>query len=253
MEDYNMVAFCTEQTKADQEYFYSIQPMGVNACVVNLTIGGNKRNLLAQKQIKIAKNAGMVVHASHIARFTTPEEARAEAKFFLANTRAFNLSAKVVHTLIFVPTVADKTATDLINFFQETLYIHGCHKQDLCVPANLIINNAIRVNCLHLRPNLTVIDYNGFSPSVIGIGTWLFTDNYLDERQLIAYDFMDFYTRHNQVRGRQLSLDPEYIAKTGDSYWLIAHQIGIELTELLMLNNAKVEDKVFPGQRIKIA
>ena len=29
MEDYNMVAFCTEQTTAEQEYFYSIQPMGL--------------------------------------------------------------------------------------------------------------------------------------------------------------------------------------------------------------------------------
>ena len=41
MEDYNMVAFCTEKTTAEQEYFYSIQPMGVNACVVNLTVGQN--------------------------------------------------------------------------------------------------------------------------------------------------------------------------------------------------------------------
>lgn len=141
MEDYNMVAFCTEQTTAEQEYFYSIQPMGVNACVVNLTVGKNERNLLAEKQIEAARKAEMLVHASHIARFTTPEEARDEAKFFLAQTRAFNLPESAVHTLIFTPTVADKSAMELINFFQETLYLHGYRNQDLCVTAQLITNN----------------------------------------------------------------------------------------------------------------
>ena len=63
MEDYNMVAFCTEQTTAEQEYFYSIQPMGVNACVVNLTVGKNERNLLAEKQIEAARKVEMLVHA----------------------------------------------------------------------------------------------------------------------------------------------------------------------------------------------
>lgn len=48
MEDYNMVAFCTEQTTAEQEHFYSIQPIGVNACVVNLTVGG-KTNRVGKK------------------------------------------------------------------------------------------------------------------------------------------------------------------------------------------------------------
>ncbi|MBB1078308.1 GH25 family lysozyme [Limosilactobacillus rudii] len=253
MEEYNMVAFCTEQTSAEQEYFYSINPMGVNACVVNLTIGQNEQNLLAEKQIKAAKNAGMVIHVSHIARFSTPEEARNEAKFFLTHSRAFNLSEQAIHTLIFTPTVADKTAVELINFFQEILYLNGYRNQDLCVSAQLIANNIIGVGGLHLRPNLTVIDYNRLYPSVAGAGSWIFDNEYLDERQLIAYDFMDFYTKANQLRGRQLSLDSEYVARTGDNYWMIAQQLGIKLTRLLLLNNAKLDDKVVPGQRIKIA
>lgn len=253
MEDYNMVAFCTEQTTAEQEYFYSIQPMGVNACVVNLTVGKNERNLLAEKQIEAARKAEMLVHASHIARFTTPEEARDEANFFLAQTRAFNLPESAVHTLIFTPTIADKSAMELINFFQETLYLHGYRNQDLCVTAQLITNNIVQPGNLHLRPNLTVIDYNRLYPSVAGAGTWIFDDEYLDEQQLIAYDFMDFYTRPNQLRGRQLSLDTEYIVRAGDSYWMIARQLGIELAELLLLNNATVGDRIVPGQRIKIA
>ena len=78
-------------------------------------------------------------------------------------------------------------------------------------------------------------------------------DEYLDEQQLIAYDFMDFYTKPNQMRGRQLSLDTEYIVRAGDSYWMIARQLGMELAELLLLNNATVSDRIVPGQRIKIA
>ncbi len=64
---------------------------------------------------------------------------------------------------------------------------------------------------------------------------------------------MDFYTKPNQMRGRQLSLDTEYIVRAGDSYWMIAQQLGIELVELLLLNNARIGDKIVPGQRIKIA
>lgn len=190
-----MVAFCTEQTTAEQEYFYSIQPMGVNACVVNLTIGQNEQNLLAEKQIRAAKNAGMIVHVSHIARFTTPEQARDEAKFFLAHSRKLELPERAIHTLIFTPSIADKTAVELINFFQETLYLFGYRKQDLCVPAKLVANNIIMIDELQLRPNLTVIDYNRLYPSVVGAGTWIFNDRYLGENQLIAYDFMDFYTK----------------------------------------------------------
>ena len=244
-----MVAFCTEQTTAEQEYFYSIQPMGVNACVVNLTVGKNERNLLAEKQIEAARKAGMTVHASHIARFTTIKEARDEAKFFLTQT----LPESAVHTLIFTPTVADKSAMELINFFQETLYLHGYRNQDLCVTARLITDNIIQPRNLHLKPNLTVIDYNRLYPSVVGAGTWIFDDEYLDEQQLIAYDFMDFYTKPNQMRGRQLSLDTEYIVRAGDSYWMIARQLGMELAKLLLLNNATVGDKIVPGQRIRIA
>ena len=156
-------------------------------------------------------------------------------------------------TLIFTPTVADKSAMELINFFQETLYLHGYRNQDLCVTAQLITNNIVQPGNLHLRPNLTVIDYNRLYPSVAGAGTWIFDDEYLDEQQLIAYDFMDFYTKPNQMRGRQLSLDTEYIVRAGDSYWMIARQLGVELAELLLLNNATVGDRIVPGQRIKIA
>lgn len=208
---------------------------------------------MAEKQIEAAKKAGMTVHASHIARFTTPEEARDEAKFFLAQTHAFNLPESVVHTLIFTPTVADKSAMELINFFQETLYLHRYRNQDLCVTAQLITHNVVQPGNLHLKPNLTVIDYNRLYPSVVGAGSWIFDDEYLDERQLLAYDFMDFYTKPNQLRGRQLSLDTEYIVRAGDSYWMIASQLGMELAELLLLNNARIGDKIVPGQRIRIA
>lgn len=50
-----------------------------------------------------------------------------------------------------------------------------------------------------------------------------------------------------------MSLDTEYIVRTGDSYWMIARQLGMELAELLLLNNARIGDKIVPGQRIKIA
>lgn len=50
-----------------------------------------------------------------------------------------------------------------------------------------------------------------------------------------------------------MSLDTEYIVRAGDSYWMIARQLGIELAELLLLNNATVGDRIVPGQRIKIA
>ena len=253
MEDYSKVIFCTEQTIVEQEYFYSIQPMGVQACVVNLTIGQDKNNLLAEGQIKMAQKAGMMVHASHIARFTTPEEARNEAKAFVKQSKLFNLPDNAIHTLIFTPTVADNTAVNLINFFQEMLYLQGYRQQDLCVEPELLTNNILDVSRLHPRPNLTLIDYKRLYPSVVGVGTWTYADKYLDEHQIIAYDFMDFYVKPNQLRGRQLSLDTEYVAKSGDSYWLISRQLGIKLAELLLLNNAKIEDKVVPGQRIKIA
>lgn len=64
---------------------------------------------------------------------------------------------------------------------------------------------------------------------------------------------MNFYTKPNQMRGRQLSLDTEYIVRAGDSYWMIARQLGIDLAKLLLLNNATIGDRIVPGQKIKIA
>lgn len=230
-----------------------MKAMGVQAAVIVLTTGADRRNLLAEKQMKMAKEAGMAVHCAHIAQFMSPEQARDEAKTFMTMSRALGFSSAAIHSLIFAPTFADKTANTLINFFQETLYIEGYRKQDLCVPAELLANNIVEPRDLQLKANLTVIDYDRLAPSVAGVGTWIFTDEYLDERQTIAYDFLDYYTRPNQIRGRQLSLEPEYIARPGDNYPLIAHQLGMRLIDLLLLNHAGPHDKVVPGQRIRVA
>ena len=61
-------------------------------------------------------------------------------------------------------------------------------------------------------------------------------------------DYYGFYTGECN----QLTLDTEYVAQEGDTWVTIATRHGVWLPKLLDMNDAKYEDMVVPGQRIKI-
>ena len=53
-------------------------------------------------------------------------------------------------------------------------------------------------------------------------------------------------------RGYQMSLIGEYEALPGDSWWIIARKHGMSLLDLLALNEADLDDRILPGEIIKV-
>ena len=101
---------------------------------------------------------------------------------------------------------------------------------------------------------MVTIIYKKFVKKLSGIaeaGTWVYTNDFEGEAQLLAYDFYGFYT---DEAGYQLSLvDTDYAVQKGDTWHSIARRHGIPLEDLLALNRAEKDDKLFAGQVVRIA
>lgn len=99
--------------------------------------------------------------------------------------------------------------------------------------------------------NLTVINCFSSSSGISDAGTWAYTTDFCGETQAIAYDFYGFYTDSS---GYQMSLiDTDYVVQPGDSWYSIARRHGMPIIDLLAMNRAVEDDKLYEGQIVRIA
>ena len=114
--------------------------------------------------------------------------------------------------------------------------------------------------------------YWGVFPSLPGIGIYQFTSTYiaggLDGNISLApngHDItMNGYVNGNAQKpktqtpavkqGKEIRQDTHnYIVKSGDSWWAIAHRYGMEMNALAQLNGKTINDVVHPGQVLRVA
>lgn len=99
--------------------------------------------------------------------------------------------------------------------------------------------------------NLTIINCNATESGIFDAGTWVYTTEFRDTTQLLAYDYYGFYTDNS---GYQLSLiDTDYVVQKGDTWHSIARRHGMPLNDLLALNRANKNEKIYAGQIVRIA
>ena len=99
--------------------------------------------------------------------------------------------------------------------------------------------------------NLTIINCGAKASGVPASGTWVYTDEVEGDVQYLAYDYYGYYTDDS---GYQLSLvDFDYVAQPGDTWYSIARRHGMPVVDLLALNRAIAEDRIFAGQVVRIA
>lgn len=99
--------------------------------------------------------------------------------------------------------------------------------------------------------NLTIINCGAKTSGVPEAGTWVYTDEVEGDVQYLAYDYYGYYTDDS---GYQLSLvDFDYVAQPGDTWYSIARRHGMPVVDLLALNRAIAEDRIFAGQVVRIA
>lgn len=253
MDSYNKVVWCTEVSPCDEEYFKQLKQEGVKAAVINLTIGLNSYNSLAKEQYRLAKEHGMITHLFHLAMFEHLEDILKEAEWFSSLAGKFHQEEDTVMTVLFNPEYDVKNATAMIDIFLNEMRQFGNEYLDICVPARLIQSGNLSPMHLSYKANFTLIDCNRMTPSIAGCGTWIYANKFKNQPQLIAYDFFDFYVKPNRLRGVQISLFDTYVAKPGDNWWLVAERLGVPIVQLLALNDAELDDKVYPGDHIKVA
>ncbi|MDB8867886.1 GH25 family lysozyme [Pediococcus acidilactici] len=183
-----------------QSFFNNLANQGVKATVVKITEGSedgtNYVNPKAANQIMGALNAGMQAHCYHFARFTSIQDAKNEAEFFVKHVKAFGMDPT---TILVVDVESDdltkdpQALTDQINAFLKVVKSSGYPKCDVYASASWF--NQPRFYRDQLIPkNCWVANYGRPQPDVEDVGSWQFTDNWNGMGIDMSYDFFGFYT-----------------------------------------------------------
>lgn len=250
MKSYDRVAWCTELSPADQEFFEEMKADGIDTAVVCVHTTGSPEPL-GMEQTYTARGVGMNVHAFCMVDLVEPEM---DALRFANRLKYLNYHDDCRLAIMPLPDVNLEAPEERIKIMFECLrkYRPGC-AIDIVLTKDQLINGEIVFDLLPDDINLTIGNTGGLNAGIKEAGTWIYTAKFHGRLQLLAYDFYQYYTKANQFHGFQLGLDNKYEARMGDSWWIIAKQHGLQVLDLLELNHADIADRIIPGQRIRIA
>ncbi|MSD83895.1 1,4-beta-N-acetylmuramidase [Lactobacillus curvatus] len=181
-------------------FFKQLATQNVKAAVVKITEGSadgtNYVNPKAASQITNALNAGLQAHCYHFARFTSVQDAKNEATFFVQHVKAFGMDPTTILVLDVESTdltTNPQALTDQINAFMTVVKANGYPKCDIYASASWF--NQPRFYREKLIPqNCWVANYGRPQPDVETAGAWQFTDHWNDQNLDMSYDFNGFYT-----------------------------------------------------------
>lgn len=249
MEDYARVAWCTEFSPNTHEYFEDLALMGVEATVNCLHISGAEATISGAKQTMASRTAGLVTNAFAISELLEPE---LDAQAFIRQLKALNYYDTRV-ALMPLPYEKLTDVDERINRYLTVLSTWcGEDNIDVCLDKKLVDDQIVHLGDLPADLNLTVSNPRNLNAGVDCAGTWIYDNRFSNVPQLMAYDFFDFYTSPNRTSGFQLDLTGEYVARLGDNWWIVAQHHGMQVIDLLELNNADIGDRIMPGQHIKV-
>lgn len=250
MKSYERVAWCTELSPSDQEFFEEMKADGINTAVVCISASG-AHHFLGSEQTYHARGIGMNVHPFCITDLRDPHR---DAWWFAQSLKKLNYLDDVRLAIMPMPEKGlDEPEARIREMFAVLHEFRPTAKIDVAVTKEQLLDGEINFDLLPEGINLTVSNTRGLTAGIKEAGTWIYANRFHGQPQLLAYDFYQFYTRANQYHGFQLTLDKYYEARVGDSWWVIAKQHGMRVLDLLELNEADIADRIIPGQRIKVA
>lgn len=252
---YDLVADVASMQPDTLNYFQLLKRKGVKAVIIKLTEGSNPGsaylNPKAKNQLASARAAGLLVHGYHFAQFISIADARLEAQWFVKCAKQLGLEKSAVLMLDMESRILPANATACANAFVDEVHQLGYARTDIYTSASWIWSNRLVQSQLKTK-NLMIAAYNPVKPGVDHVGTWQFTSRWEGMHQDMSYDFFGYYTQPVGAQGHQLSLDDTYTVRPGDSWWLIAKQHNVDMTELAKLNGKKLSDFIYPGQKLKV-
>lgn len=248
--NYPKVAFCSAISPATPEHYQNLKKAGIDTVSVCLHLSSYNYYKFATIHTDLARQAGMATHAyMHTDLYDLFEDVT-------AFTKRFSLLGYTPDTKITILVNADRYVEDREEKIQEMMKLlskyHPLKNIDLAFFKADIDEGLYNLKKIPQMINLTVINCipNLSSSGVEVAGTWIYTSSFEDQIQLVAYDYYGFYTS----AGYQLSLiDTEYTVQKGDTWHSISRRHGIPMIDLLSLNDAVLDDKIFEGQILKIA
>lgn len=247
---YPKVAFCSAITPATPEHYTNLRASGIDTVSVCLHLSSYDYYRFATLHTKLAREAGFVTHAYlHTDLYEPLEDVMSFTRRF--DALGFTESTKIT-ILVNADRYVEEREEKIIKIMELLGKYHPLENLDL---AFFKADLDVRLYDLQKVPqliNLTIINCepHATSAGVDVAGTWVYTSEYLDQIQLVGYDYYGFYTSG----GYQLSLiDTTYRVQRGDTWRSISLRHGIPMLDLLNMNDAVLEDRIFEGQVIKIA
>lgn len=248
--DYPKIAFCSAITPATSEHYANLKASGIDTVSVCLHLSSYNYYKFSTLHTDLARRAGMVTHAYlHTDLYNPFEDVAKFTQRF--DALGFNSSTKIT-ILVNGDRYVEEREEKIIKIMKLLEKYHPLENIDLAFFKADIDAQLYDLRKVPQMINLTIINCQPYATEA-GIpvaGTWVYTSEYLDQIQLVGYDFYSYYTSG----GYQLSLiDTEYVAQKGDTWHSISRRHGIPMIDLLNLNSALLEDKIYEGQVIKIA
>lgn len=212
----NLVADVASFQPEDLGFFKALASQGVKAVIVKLTEGSADRtayiNPKAQNQIINARKAGLLVNAYHFARYTSIQDAKNEADFFVTVAKRMGIGTDSVMAVDLEASEITPNLNAKTNAFLQYVKDCGYPNVDYYSMASWFWNGTLNPDAI-LAKNKWVANYGVSQPGVNNVGTWQFSSSWTVNGSKVdmSYDFSGFYTE------RHITADSESVVNTPKS------------------------------------
>lgn len=198
----NLVADVASFQPEDLGFFKALASQGVKAVIVKLTEGSADGtayiNPKAQNQIINARKAGLLVNAYHFARYTSIQDAKNEADFFVTVAKRMGIGTDSVMAVDLEASEITPNLNAKTNAFLQYVKDCGYPNVDYYSMASWFWNGILNPDII-LAKNKWVANYGVSKPGVNNVGTWQFSSSWTVNGSKVdmSYDFSGFYTERH--------------------------------------------------------
>ncbi|OUN19364.1 hypothetical protein B5G36_02275 [Ligilactobacillus salivarius] len=198
----NLVADVASFQPEDLGFFKALASQGVKAVIVKLTEGSADGtayiNPKAQNQIINARKAGLLVNAYHFARYTSIQDAKNEADFFVTVAKRMGVGTDSVMAVDLEASEITPNLNAKTNAFLQYVKDCGYPNVDYYSMASWFWNGTLNPDAI-LAKNKWVANYGVSQPGVNNVGTWQFSSSWTVNGAKVdmSYDFSGFYTERH--------------------------------------------------------
>ena len=222
----NLVADVASFQPEDLGFFKALASQGVKAVIVKLTEGSADGtayiNPKAQNQIINARKAGLLVNAYHFARYTSIQDAKNEADFFVTVAKRMGIGTDSVMAVDLEASEITPNLNAKTNVFLQYVKDCGYPNVDYYSMASWFWNGTLNPDVI-LAKNKWVANYGVSQPGVNNVGTWQFSSSWTVNGVKVdmSYDFSGFYTERHVTANSESVVNtpkPKPQAVTYDSW-----------------------------------